>query len=395
MQKFTFYSPTKVIFGKETEGKAGEEIKRLDGTRVLVHYGSKSAKESGLLERVEKSLKEAGLFYIELGGVKPNPRLGLVREGISLCKKEAIDFILAIGGGSTIDSAKAIAIGVKNPELDIWEDFFVNKAKTGKAIPVASILTISATGSEMSDASVIMNEDGMLKRSIHSDAIRPKFSILNPELTYTLPRYQIACGCVDIMMHTMERYFTQMTGNGMSDHIAMGVLKTIVKYAPVAIQRPDDYEAESEIMWAGSISHNDLTGLGGSSDWGTHQLGHELSGMFDSAHGATLSAMWSSWARFAYKARPERFASFGAELFNTALTGDDEKDAMAAIEKTVEFFKSIDMPVSIKELVGTLPDDKIEELTYKCTYCDTRTIGKFMKLGRKEIYEIYKQANTK
>ncbi|MCX7615353.1 MAG: iron-containing alcohol dehydrogenase, partial [Clostridiales bacterium] len=262
MQNFTYYSPTRIVFGKETEGKVGQEVKRFGGKRVLLHYGSKSAKESGLLGRVEKSLKEAGISYISLGGVEPNPKLGLVKKGIELSLKEDVDFILAVGGGSAIDSAKAIAIGAKNPNFDLWEEFFVKRTEPDDTLPVGTILTLSATGSEMSYSTVIINEDGMSKRGYSTDKIRPRFSILNPELTYTLPRYQIACGCADIMMHTMERYFSLSVGNEMTDYIAMGVLKTIVKYAPVALKTPDDYEAQSEIMWAGSISHNGLTGLG-------------------------------------------------------------------------------------------------------------------------------------
>ncbi len=395
MRSFTFYAPTKILFGKETEKKVGREIKEFGGQRVLLHYGSKSAKKSGLLDRVEASLKEAGVFYLSLGGVEPNPKLSLVREGIALCQKESLDFVLAVGGGSVIDSAKAIAVGVGSPELDIWDDIIVKKVPLKDALPVASILTIAAAGSEMSYNMVLTNEDGMIKRGYASQKIRPKFSILNPELTYTLPSYQTACGCADIMMHTMERYFTLTSGNEMTDHIALGVLKTTVKFAPKALEAPDDYDARSEIMWAGSLSHNTLTGLGANEDWATHQLGHELSGMFDAAHGATLTAMWGSWARFVYKNRPERFAAFGAELFGLELTGDAEADALRAIGKTEEFFSSIGLPTNSRELVGALSEKQLEELSYKCTFGRTRTIGTFMELGYDDILKIYRDSNSK
>lgn len=394
MQKFELYLPTKIVFGKETENKAGQLVKEFGGQKVLLHYGSQSAKKSGLLDRVEASLKAEGISYVSLGGVEPNPKLLLVREGIELCKKENLDFVLAVGGGSVIDSAKAIAIGAANPELDVWEDIFIKNAQP-KTLPVGTVLTISAAGSEMSFNTVITNEDGLIKRGYANANIRPKFSILNPELTYTLPKYQIACGCVDVMMHTMERFFTLTKGNEMTDYIAYGVMKTVVKYAPVALKTPDDYMAQSEIMWAGSLSHNTITALGAVTDFATHQMGHELSSKFGAAHGATLSALWDTWARFVYKNGPERFAAYGAEVFGLASTGDADKDAVNAINATEEFFKSLGMPTSSKELVGPLTKEQIEDMTVKCTYFGKRTIGGFMKLGHDEIAEIYRLSNVK
>lgn len=395
MQKFELYMPTKIVFGKETEKEVGRLVQEFGGKKVLLHFGSQSARKSGLLDRVEAALKEAGLSYVSLGGVEPNPKLSLVREGIALCKKEGVDFVLAVGGGSTIDSAKAVAIGVKNPELDIWEDIFIKAAQPKETLPVGTILTISAAGSEMSYNTVVTNGDGGIKRGYANANIRPKFSILNPELTYTLPKYQIACGCVDIMMHTLDRYFTSSVGNEMTDQIAYGVMKTVVKFSPVALAKPDDYEAQSELMWAGSISHNTLTGLGAAADFATHQLGHEYSGMFGAAHGATLSAVWDTWAKFVYEARPERFAAYGEEVFKLAPTGDAKKDAIRAIERTEAFFKSLDMPTSAKELVGPLTEEQLTEMAHKCTFFGKRKIGSFMRLGYDEILAIYKGASAK
>lgn len=395
MQKFTFYSPTRIIFGPDTENNVGQEIVNAGGQRVLLHYGSQSAKKSGLLDRVKKSLKEAGLMYVTLGGVEPNPKLSLVERGIALCLEQSLDFVLAVGGGSVIDSAKAISVGAGDPEMDIWEDVFIKKLLPDNKLPVACILTLAATGSEMSASMVITNEKDMMKRGYSNDFFRPLFSIMNPELTYTQPPYQTACGCADIMLHTMDRFFTLTDGNGLTDMIAYSVLKTIVKYAPVVLQEPDNYEARSEIMWAGSLSHNTLTGLGAQEDWAPHQFGHELSGKYDATHGASLTAIWASWARFVYQNRPERFAAFGAEVFGLEQENDPEKDALKAIDATEKFFQSLGVPVSIGELLGrTVSEEEINELSNKCTFGLTRTIGSFMKLGFDEIKAVYSAANV-
>ncbi|MDP4110280.1 MAG: iron-containing alcohol dehydrogenase [Bacillota bacterium] len=395
MQNFTFYSPTKIIFGKDTERNAGQEIVRFGGTRVLLHYGSKSAEKSGLLSRAEASLREAGLYYTKLGGVEPNPILSLVYEGVSLCKKEKIDFILAVGGGSVIDSAKAISIGAKNPDLDVWDDVIAGGKQISEVLPLGTILTIAASGSEMSNSVVITNDKTVVKRGYNNDIVRPRFSILNPELTYTLPTFQTACGCADIMMHSMERFFSVTEGNEVSDMLAVAVFNTVKKYARTAIDKPEDYQSHSEIMWAGSLSHNGITGLGAVNDWATHQMGHEISALFNSAHGAALTALWGSWARFVYKTRPERFAEFGSKVFNLPLTGDSDKDALKAISKTEEFFSSLGLPVGLTELAGKLSEDEVRNLAYRCTYQMKRTIGGFMKLGYDEIFEIYRVASAK
>ena len=288
MRNFDFYSPTYFVFGKDREAETGRYVKRFGGSRVLVVYGGQSAKRSGLLDRIMACLKEENLYAVELGGVKPNPRSGLVYEGIDLCRREKIDFILAVGGGSVIDTAKAIAYGLAEPDKDVWE-LYEHTRKAQKCLPVASILTIAAAGSETSNSSVITREDTHQKRAYNDDLSRPKFAIMDPELTYTLPRYQVGCGVVDIMMHTLERYFNPgHPSNRMTDEIAEGLLRTVIDAGRVAMQDSHNYDAMSEIMWAGSLSHNNLTGLGGVKDFSVHQFGHELSGMFDAEHGLSL-----------------------------------------------------------------------------------------------------------
>ncbi|PHV72465.1 NADH-dependent alcohol dehydrogenase [Sporanaerobium hydrogeniformans] len=393
MNNFEFYSPTKVIFGKETEKQVGQEIKNWGAKKVLLHYGGKSAIESGLMSRVEVALKEAGVEYVSLGGVKPNPRLSLVREGIALCQKEKVDFILAVGGGSVIDSSKAIALGLANPEMDIW-DYYLRKKDPVGCYPVGVILTLSAAGSETSNSSVITNEEGNIKRGRPSDLTRPKFAIMNPELTYSVPSYQLCCGIVDIMMHTMERYFSPSEGNELTDEIAEGLLRNVIKNGREAVKTPQAYKPLSEIMWAGSLSHNSLTGLGAEMDFATHQLGHELSGMFDVAHGASLSAMWGSWARYVYKQKPARFAQYATKVWG--LTGQDEEVlALAGITATESYFKELEMPVQLQELLGECQgEETLKELAHKCSFQGKRTIGSFMKLDEKAIYAIYKAANV-
>ena len=310
MLNFEYYTPTKVVFGKDTEKQAGELVKAFGGTKVLVHFGGQSAKKSGLLDRICNSLEEAGLSYVTLGGVVPNPHLSKVYEGIELCKKEGVDFILAVGGGSVIDSGKAIGYGVAN-EGDVW-DFYAKKRTAKACLPIGAVLTIAAAGSEMSNSSVITNEDGWLKRGYNDDVCRCKFAVMNPELTYTLPAYQTASGCVDILMHTMERYFTKAENTMLTDSVAEGLMRTVIYNAKVLAEDPENYDARAQVMWAGSLSHNGLTGCGTEGDWASHQLEHELGGMFDVAHGAGLAAVWGSWARYVYKEKPARFAQFAA-----------------------------------------------------------------------------------
>jgi alcohol dehydrogenase len=392
MNHFEFYSPTKVIFGKGVENQVGAEVKAWGGTKVLVHFGGASARKSGLLDRVEASLKAAGIDFVTLGGVVPNPRLALVHEGIELCRKEAVDFILAVGGGSVIDSSKAIALGVKY-DGDVW-DFYEEAAEPKGVLPTANIVTLAAAGSETSEHAVITNENGLIKKGYGNSLCRPKFTLMDPELTYTLPAYQTACGIVDIMMHTLDRYFSSGGCNEMTDRIAESVLKTVIQFGKIAMKDPTNYDARSEIMWAGSLSHNDLTGLGRPGDWSPHQLEHELSGYFDVSHGAGLAAVWGAWAHYVYKADVMRFARYGVNVFGLAMNYENpEETALEAIRTTQEFFTSIGMPVTITELIGKkISDQVIAELAEKCTFFNRRKIGGFVVLDKPQIIDIYTAA---
>lgn len=393
MNNFDFYSPTKVIFGKDVENCIGEEVKKRGISKLLVHFGGGSVKKSGLLDRVQASLKAAGVDYILLGGVQPNPRLGLVHEGIEICRKEKIAMVLAVGGGSTIDSAKAIAMGVPY-DGEVW-DFYEGKAKPSTALPTCNILTIAAAGSETSTNTVITNEDGWMKRGFGSELLRPAFTLMNPELLYTLPSYQTACGVVDIIMHNFERFFSPGGINEVTDRIAEAILRTVMQYGAICVKEPENYEARSEVMWAGSLSHNHLTGLGRETDWATHQLEHELGGMFDVAHGAGLSAVWGSWARYVYKHNAMRFARYGVNVLGLNLNYENpEETALAAIAATETYFKSLGMPITIPELMGrALTEDEMNALTAKCTNFGRRKIGGFVQLGGEEILDIYRTAN--
>lgn len=399
MENFTYYAPTKVVFGRDAEKQIGTLLKDQGCKKVLLHYGGNSAMRSGLLNRIEIMLLESGISFISLGGVKPNPRLSLVYEGIELCKNSGVDFILAIGGGSVIDSAKAIGYGVKN-EGEIWE-FYEKKRKPQDCLPIGAVLTIAAAGSEMSNSSVITNEEGWLKRGCSSDVSRCKFAIMNPELTFTLPEYQTACGCVDIMMHTMERYFNQCENMELTDGISEALMRDVMKHAKILKRDPTDYNARAEVMWASSLSHNGLTGCGtDGGDFASHQIEHELGGMFDVAHGAGLAAIWGSWARYVYKENPLRFAKFAVNVHNITPSADlaqlteEEIDslALAGIKAMENFYHSIDMPTSLRELGITVTDQQIEELAEKCSFGQTRTVGIVKKLDKQDIINIYQAA---
>ncbi len=393
MNNFEFYSPTRVIFGKGVENRVGEAVKACGAAKLLVHFGGGSVKKSGLLERVEASLKAAGVDYILLGGVCPNPRLGLVHEGIALCRSEKVDMILAVGGGSAIDSAKAIAMGVPY-DGDVW-DFYAQKASPAAALPTGNILTIAAAGSETSANTVITNEEGWIKRGFGNELLRPVFTLMNPELLYTLPAYQTASGVVDIIMHNFERYFSPGGLNEVTDRIAEAMMRTVMQYGALCVKEPENFDARSEVMWAGSLSHNHLTGLGRVTDWATHQLEHELGGMFDVAHGAGLSAVWGAWARYVYRHDPMRFARYGVNVLGLSLNFENpEETALAAISATEAFFSSIGMPVNLPELMGrALTEEEMATLTSKCTNFSARKIGGFVQLGDQEILEIYRMAN--
>ena len=336
-------------------------------------------------------MQAEGIRYVTLGGAVPNPRLSKVYEGIKLGRKEGVDFILAVGGGSAIDSAKGISYGIPY-EGDVW-DFYLKKSLPQINIPLGVVLTMAATGSEMSDSSVVTKEEGWLKRSAKSDLGRPKFAILNPELTYTLPEYQTMSGCVDIMMHTMERYFSHETDTELVDAMAEGLLRTVMQSARVLLEEPCNYEARSEVMWAGSLSHNGLTGCGRKGDWACHQLEHELGGMFDVAHGAGLSAVWGSWARYVYKEDVARFVKFAVNVMGiTENVEAPEETALAGIKALEDFFRSIRMPVSISQLGQDISEEQIRELAYKCSFQETRTIGGIKSLNRQDMENIYKMA---
>ena len=391
MLNFEYYTPTKVVFGKDTEKQAGELVKAFGGTKVLVHFGGQSAKKSGLLDRICNSLEEAGLSYVTLGGVVPNPHLSKVYEGIELCKKEGVDFILAVGGGSVIDSGKAIGYGVAN-EGDVW-DFYAKKRTAKACLPIGAVLTIAAAGSEMSNSSVITNEDGWLKRGYNDDVSRCKFAVMNPELTYTLPAYQTASGCVDILMHTMERYFTKAETTMLTDSVAEGLMRTVIYNAKVLAEDPENYDARAQVMWAGSLSHNGLTGCGTEGDWASHQLEHELGGMFDVAHGAGLAAVWGSWARYVYKEKPARFAQFAANVFNIPWNSSNlEQMALDGIQAMEAFYRSIHMPTSLAELGVNPTEEQIQELAKKCSFMGKRTVGTFKVLQIPDMEAIYRMA---
>jgi len=392
MKSFTFYSPTEVVFGKGTELRAADEIKKHGGSRVLIVYGGGSVVKSGLLSRIEQSLTDGGLSFTELGGVSPNPRLSFARVGVEKAKEFGADFVLAVGGGSVIDTAKGIALGIANPGADIWL-YWTQEAIPPKSMPVGVVLTISAAGSETSDSAVLTDEETGSKRGLSIDFNRPKFAIMNPELTFTLPSYQIACGIVDIMMHTLDRYFTLTEGNELTDEIAESLLRVVIKNGKIAMKDPSDYEAMSELMWCGSISHNGLTGLGANTDFTPHQLGHELSGKFDVTHGASLSAIWGSWAKYCYQAKPERFVRFAKQVWGIE-KGSVEETARAAMDETVAYFTSLGMPTCFTELgIGVQSDEILGELADRCVFYGERTIGSFKKLDREDAYQIYKLAN--
>lgn len=391
MQNFDFYTPTRMIFGKDTQKQVGKIVKEYGFKKVLVHFGGASAKKSGLLDQVTDALEAEGIAYVTLGGVQANPTLAMAKEGIELCKKEGVDMILAVGGGSVIDSSKCIADGVGNPDTDVW-NFFIGQGAPKKALPVGVILTLSASGSEMSASCVITNEEQGLKRGFNSVTHRPLFSICNPELTYTVSKFQTGCGTVDIMMHTLERYFSLGGDTPLTDRIAEGLLKTVIEAGKVADQEPDNYEARASLMWAGSLSHNGLTGLGRDFFMQVHQLEHELSGMYPRiAHGAGLSALWPSWARDVCAGDVNRFARYAVNVWNIDMDFENPMNtALAGIQATEDFFKSLGMPTSLKEL--DVEPEKIEEMAVKCTNYGKRTLPGIKVLGKEEMMEIYRMA---
>ena len=394
MQNFEFYSPTEIIFGKGSEEQTGKQIIKHGGSRVFVVHGS-SVVKTGALDRIIETLKAEGLEYELCGGITPNPRLSFAREAVKKAITFNTDFVLAIGGGSVIDTAKAVADGVANPETDIWE-FWTEAVKLTKALPVGVVLTLSASGSETSNSAVLTNEETGQKIGFNLDLHRPQFAIMNPEFTFTLPKYQIGCGVADIMMHTLDRYFTITKDNDMTDGIAEALLKNVIKHGRTAINNPSDYVAASELMWAGSLSHNGITGLGAVTDFAPHQLGHEVSAWFDVAHGASLTAIWGAWATYTYPTDVARFAQYGRNVWGIT-EGSDEDIALAAIDATVDYFRFLEMPVSFSEVAeigSTVGDEVLNEFADRITRYGKRPfVGGFKKLYRDDAYEIYQMSN--
>lgn len=393
MQSFQYYIKTDVVFGEGSVCRTAELVKKHGGSRVLVVYGGGSAKRSGLLDRVFALLDEALLPYDSIGGVQPNPRVELAREGVKRAVEFRADLILAVGGGSVIDTAKAIAHGAANPETDIWE-FWKRREVLTRSTPVGVILTIPASGSETSDSAVLTNEQECEKRGLNTDLNRPAFAILDPKLAMTLPPRQVSCGVTDILMHTLDRYFTPADDNELTDALAEALLRVVIRNGPKVVENENDLHAMSEIMWCGSVSHNGLTGLGAPREFTTHQLGHALSEKFDAIHGETLSAMWGSWARYVWETKPARFARFARNVWDVDDVDADEA-AMLGIEATENFFRSLHMPVSLGELkdVGVQSEEGLQELALRCSYQKTRTIGSFRVLDYDEMLEIYRLAN--
>ena len=390
MNNFTFYSPTYFVFGKEEENNAGKYVKRFGGSKVLIHYGGGSVVRSGLLDRIKASLAAEGIGYVELGGVKPNPRSGLVYEGIEICKKENVDFVLAVGGGSTIDSSKAIAVGALY-DGDFW-DFYSGKA-VEKALPVGTVLTIAAAGSEGSSGSVITKEEGMFKRSAGGEAMRPVFSILNPELTQTLPPYQTAAGVTDIMAHLLERYFTNTKNVEVTDRVIEGLLLTLVNEAPQVIANPNDYDARANIMWAGMMAHNDCCGVGREQDWASHDIEHELSALYDCAHGAGLAVIFPAWMEYNMNHDVARFAQIAVRVWGCSMDFQNpENTAKAGIKAFRNFLRSIGMPQTLGEVGGK--EEDIPYLAHTAAYGNGNkgTLGSFVVLGEEDFKNIYKLA---
>ena len=388
MNNFTFYSPTYFAFGKEEENNAGKYVRRFGGTKVLIHYGGGSVVRSGLLDRVKASLQQEGISFLELGGVKPNPRSGLVYEGIELCRKEGVDFVLAVGGGSTIDSAKAIAAGAVY-EGDFW-DFYMGKP-VDKALPVGTVLTLAAAGSEGSPDSVITKEEGMLKRGASGEALRPAFSILNPALTQTLPPYQTACGITDIMAHLFERYFTNTQDVEVTDRMIEALLMTMIHEAPKVMADPNDYQARANIMWAGMIAHNNCCGVGRQQDWASHDLEHELSALYDCAHGAGLAVVFPAWMEYNMNHDVMRFAQVASRVWGCAMDFQNpEVTAKAGIQAFRSFLRSIGMPQTLAELGGKEAD--IPRLAHMAAYGNGNdgTLGGFVVLQEADMANIYR-----
>lgn len=388
MDNFEFRNPTKIVFGRGTEARVGAET-AASAQRVLLHYGGASIKASGLYDRIVASLRAAGVEWVELGGVVPNPRLSLVHEGVRLCKEKSLGMVLAVGGGSVIDSAKAIAMGAVMAG-DVW-DFFLGKGEPKAALPIGTVLTLPAAGSEASTGTVITKEEGLLKRAVNSELLYPRFSILNPELAFTLPRFQVACGAADIMAHLMERYFTGVKHVEFTDRLLEATMKTIIRQAPLVLKDPLDYDAWSEFMWAGTIAHNNLLNTGRVGDWASHDIEHEISGIYDVAHGAGLAVVFPAWMKHALSRDVTRFAQWAARVWNVDMDfWSPETTAREGIRRLESFFHSMGLGTVLTDLgVG---GDRLDEMASKCTDADNRTVGNFVKLDRAAVRKILELA---
>ncbi len=390
MRNFTYHVPTEVIFGADSEARTAEFVRKYGGSRVLVIYGGGSAVRSGLLERICSQLQAAGLTCESVGGVQPNPRVAFAREAIARALALQADFILGVGGGSVIDTAKAVAHGAANPELDVWNDIWLTPARLQKSLPVGAIPTIPAAGSETSDSAVLTDEASGVKRGLTTQLNRPAFAVLDPALAATLPPYQVGCGVTDIMMHTLDRYFNPVTDNELTDELAEALLRVVIRNGRKVAANPADLHAMSEIYWAGSLSHNGLTGLGGSKDFAPHQLSQALGGLYDKAHGACLAAVWGSWARYVLPANPDRFVRYAKAVWG--IEGPDA--AEAGIRANEDYFRSLGMPVGLPGLLGAPVDDAaLDRLARQCSYGGTRTIGTFRVLDEADMRAIFAAAN--
>ncbi|MCK9182798.1 MAG: iron-containing alcohol dehydrogenase [Fibrobacteraceae bacterium] len=388
MTNFDYYSPTRFVFGKDTEAKTGELVKKAGARKTLIVFGSGSAEKSGLLQRMRTSLQDAGIRSIDFGGIRPNPKSGPVYKGIEICKKENIDFVLAVGGGSVIDSAKAIAMGAVD-DGDFW-DFHAHTRMPQKALPIGVVLTIPAAGSEGSGNSVITQDKTLLKRSATGECLRPRFSILNPELTYTLPNYQTACGIADMMSHIFERYFTNEPGVDLTDRMCEGVLKTIISAAPQAIAKPDNYEARATLMWAGTIAHINLLGLGRIEDWSSHAFEHELSALYDVTHGAGLAIVFPAWLRYQlHHHNPQKIAQFATRVFDIPTSGSAENIGEKGIAALSAFWTSLGLPFKLKQIKGFEEAD-IPLMTQKIKMTRPNELGNYNPLNYTDIETVYR-----
>ncbi|MCC8089558.1 MAG: iron-containing alcohol dehydrogenase [Rikenellaceae bacterium] len=384
MIDFAYYNPAKIIFGKKSIGKTGALVKEY-GKKVLLHYGGGSIKKNGVYDAVVESLESSGIEFVELGGVVPNPRLSLVNEGIKICRDNSVDFILAVGGGSVIDSAKAIAAGVDAD--NVWDYFIDGSKKINSALPIGVVLTIPAAGSESSPASVITNEEGKYKRSIHSESVIPKFAVMNPEVTYTMPLREIANGYSDIIAHLMERYFTNVKNVDLTDRLIEANMRTILYYGPMAMKEPENYDVRAEIMWGGTIAHNNLLNTGRIGDWASHEIEHELSAEYDIAHGAGLSIIFPAWMKYVNSVNPDKFVQFAERVFDVSLAYDDKSRIInEMIERLENWYKSMGLPVRLSDL--GIGEDKLRAMAEKCVE-NRGTVGQFKKLNADDIYNIY------